>query len=293
MNGRPVLERCDQLACAVNVSEGRDRAVLEQLAHAAGGNLLDVHADPHHNRSVLTLGGPAPEVVDAAYELARVAVARLDLRRHEGVHPRFGVVDVVPFTPLDPDGSPHPDLSLDVALRARERFARACGEQLGVPCFYYGPERDLPTVRRLAFSPLLPDWGPHRPHPTAGATAVGARGPLIAYNVWLDSTDLVLAQRIAKAIRASGLRALGLPVGRYVQVSCNLTEPFRQRPDVVFDHVEALTRAEGVRVLRAELVGLAPAAVVNAIPPERRQQLDLDEERTIEARLKARRQAPL
>ncbi|MDP8992598.1 MAG: glutamate formiminotransferase [Actinomycetota bacterium] len=260
------------LACVINVSEGREGSVIGALRRAAGPHLLDVHSDVHHHRSVLTLAGPGVE--GAARQVVSAAVARIDVRSGPGVHPRMGAADVVPFTPLE--GS-----SLDDALAARDVLARWAGEELGVPCFLFGPERSLPDVRRRAFVSLAPSTGPHRPHPTAGATTVGARGPLVAYNLWLGpGTGLDVARQVAAAVRGPGIRALGLGVGEHAQVSCNLVDPLALGPDAAFDAV-----AEHAPVARAELVGLLPARVLQAVPPWRWDELDLGPDRTIEARL--------
>lgn len=260
------------LECVVNISEGRDRAVIDAIAAAAGADLLDVHTDPHHHRSVLTLiGERAPRAV------ATAAVERLDLRRHDGVHPRIGVVDVVPFVALA--GSTMAD-----AVRARDDFCRWAGEELQLPCFRYGPERTLPEVRRHAFGDLAPDCGPSAPHPSAGAAAVGARPLLVAYNVWLAEHDLALARRVAAAVRRPEVRALGLQVGDRVQVSMNLIDPLVVGPGVATDAVQALAEVAG-----CELVGLLPDAVLRAEDPARWRDLDLSADRTIEARLAAAR----
>lgn len=260
------------LECVVNVSEGRDEAVIAALAEAAGASLLDVHVDAHHHRSVLTLAGPAVET--AVREVSRQAVARIDLRRHQGAHPRLGALDVVPFVPLG--GS-----DLGPAIAARDRFAAWAAEELELPCFLYGPERTLPDVRRSAFVAAHPDVGPPRPHLTAGAAAVGARPVLMAYNLWLaPGVGLGRAREVARLVRRPGVRTLGLAVGDAVQVSCNLTAPVDVGPDVAFDAVATL-----VPVARAELVGLVPSAVLGAIPEDRWAGLDLDPSRTIEARL--------
>jgi len=259
----------------VNVSEGRDRAVLSALAGAGGRRLLDVHTDPHHHRTVLTLAGDGVE--DAARAVAAEAVARIDLRAHRGAHPRLGVVDVVPFVPLE--GS-----TIDDAVAARDRFLAWAGSETGLalPGFAYGPERSLPEVRRSAFGALAPSAGPPTPHPTAGAVCVGARPVLVAYNVWLAAgAGVDEARRVAAAVRVPGaLRALGLDVGGRVQVSMNLVDPIRVGPASAFDAVRALTAVEG-----AELVGLLPAAVLDAVAPERWEELDLGPSRTIERRL--------
>ncbi len=262
------------LECVVNVSEGRRHHVVADLATAAGDDLLDVHTDADHHRSVLTLVGEA-----APRAVAAVAVERIDLRDHRGVHPRLGAVDVVPFAPLG-------GTTLDEAVAARDRFVAWVAEELGVPAFAYGAGRaPLPEVRRQAFRDLAPDAGPSRPHPTAGATAVGARPVLVAYNLWLTPpADLALARSLARSLRGPAVRALGLPVDDGVQVSLNLVDPLVVGPATVYDAVAAR-----VPVARAELVGLAPRAVLDSVPPQRWLELGLDPERTIEARLSRRR----
>jgi glutamate formiminotransferase / 5-formyltetrahydrofolate cyclo-ligase len=261
----PVLE------CVVNVSEGRREDRLTVIAAAAGADLLDVHRDGDHHRAVLTLVG-----TDAPRRVATAAVAELDLRAHDGVHPRLGVVDVVPFVPL------HGATMAD-AVAARDAFAAWAGGELGVPCFLYGDERSLPQLRREAWVALDPDTGPRQPHPTAGAMCVGARPPLVAYNVWLAEPDVALARRIAAEIRGPHLRALGLAVGGRAQVSMNLIAPDVLGPAAAHDLVAAHAAVAG-----AELVGLVPEAVLSAIAPDRWDELDLAANRTIEARLATR-----
>jgi glutamate formiminotransferase / 5-formyltetrahydrofolate cyclo-ligase len=259
------------LACVVNVSEGRSATVLEALAAAAGPDLLDLHVDPFHHRAVLTLvGGDAPRAVAAE------AVRRIDLRRHAGAHPRLGAVDVVPFVPLE-------GATTDEAVAARDGFARWAADALGVPAFRYGGGgASLPEVRRGARTHPPDDGGP-LPHPTAGAVAVGARAVLVAYNVVLAEPDLARARRVAAAVRGPAVRALGLRVGDQVQVSMNLVAPAEVGPAAAFDAVAALAP-----VLRGELVGLLPDAVLRAVDPSRWAALDLAEDRTIEARLATR-----
>ncbi len=277
-------ENPDVFECVINVSEGRDGGVIARLSSAAGGCLLDLHSDPDHHRSVLTIGGPADEVERAARRVATEAVASLDLTRHHGAHPRFGVLDVVPFVHLVASGahggSELADGPLEPALAARNRFAAWAAEALKLPCFVYGPERSLPEVRRLAWASLLPDTGPGSPHPTAGAAAVGARPALVAYNLWLSGGDLAAARAVAATIRGPHLRTLGLQVGAAVQVSCNLIAPWTVGPADVFDAV-----AGRVAVARAELVGLIPRGVLHAAPSRRWGELGLDPSMTIEARL--------
>jgi glutamate formiminotransferase / 5-formyltetrahydrofolate cyclo-ligase len=280
--------------CVVNVSEGRDDAVLAALADAASDALLDAHRDPHHNRAVLTLAGSAAEVASAARALATVTVARLDLRAHDGAHPRLGVLDVVPFVPYEP-GEPAPT-ELHPAMALRDDFARWLGDELGVPAFLYGPmvdggERSLPEVRRVAFRSAAeggvpPDFGPDAADPRTGAAAVGARRPLVAYNVWV--TPLSVARAVAPLLRRPGVRALGLGLGSRAQVSCNLVEPDRVGPAAVYDEVVALVERAGGVVEGAELVGLLPGPVLHAVPRSRWVALGLSEEATIESCLEAR-----
>lgn len=248
------------LEAVVNLSEGRHRPFIDAFAAAAGDDLLDVHADAHHNRSVLTLVGE-----EAPRRVAEAAIRRLDLRRHRGVHPRLGVVDVVPFVPIGPD------TTLADACAARDRYAAWSP----VPCVRYGiDEPTLPEIRRrhgdLAGA-----------HPTAGITCVGARPVLVAYNVWLDES-VRTARGLAAAVRSPSVRALGLSVGDGVQVSMNLVDPAVTGPAAVFDAI-----AGRARVVRAELVGLVPESVLDAVAPERWEQLDLSPARTIEARVAA------
>lgn len=257
----PVLE------CVVNISEGRDQAAIDAIGAAAGRDLLDVHTDADHNRSVLTLlGEQAPRAV------AEAAVELLDLRRHDGVHPRIGVVDVVPFVALE--GS-----TADDAVAARDAFCTWAGRELSLPCFRYGPERSLPDVRRGAFTDLAPDCGPREPHPSAGACAVGARPVLVAYNVWLATPDLDVAKRVAAGLRSPTVRALGLQVGSAVQVSMNLIAPEVTGPGAAVDAIAAQTEID-----RCELVGLLPRRILDLEDPARWVELDLGPNRTVEAR---------
>ncbi len=281
------------VACVVNVSEGRDRLVISRLAAAGGRSLLDLHSDAEHHRSVLTLGGPINEVEAATRAVAETAVHAIDLTDHSGVHPRLGALDVVPFVPLVGGAE---GVSWWAATGARDRFAAWAGSVLGVPCFRYGPERTLPDIRRSAFTTLDPDTGPHSPHPTAGACAVGVRLPLVAYNVWIagstghDRPDAVVAaaRALAPSLRSPSGRRLGLAVAAGAQVSCNLVDPSAAPIDALYDTVAAGARERGCTATRAELVGLVPEAVLRSVPRERWPELDLGEDRTIEFRLARR-----
>jgi len=253
-----------QFECVINISEGRDLGVVERIATAAGHVCLDVHSDAHHNRSVLTLAGDASTVEHAARAVATETMARVDIARHEGVHPFRAALDVVPFVPWS-------GASLDDAVAARDRFAQWAADELGIACMVYGPGRSLPE--------------PRRPAP-GGTPGGGPRPPLIAYNLWLDA-DIATARRVASAIRVHDKRrTLALQMGDYVQVSCNLVDPFNSGPADAFDAVAALAP-----VARAELVGLVPEAVLAAVPNDRWPVLDLEPSRTIEARLREVEQA--
>lgn len=269
------------LECVVNVSEGCDAERLVALDRVCGRDLLDRHSDCDHHRSVFTLAGEA-----AVRDLTRESFTRLDIREHHGVHPRLGVVDVVPFVPLA-------GAAMSEARRARDDYAHWASSTFDVPVFVYGPadshDRQLPDIRRSAFRELPPDFGPTTPHPTAGAICVGVRDVLVAYNVWLDDVSMDVsmdvARSIAREVRGDGIRALALRVGARVQISTNLIEPRRVGPLEAFDRIAATADAHGVRVMNGELVGLLPAEVLERIPMSRRERLDVDESRTIEARL--------
>ena len=276
MRAGPLVE------AAPNVSEGRRRPVIDRLLAAVAATpdcrLLDWSADSSHNRTVLTLAGAPEGVLAALLALYAAAVAAIDIRRHRGVHPRVGAVDVAPLVPL-----------AGVSPRACAGLARALGrtvaERFNVPVFLYEdaatrPERRaLENIRRgqlagLACRMARPDWrpdfGPARPHPAAGVTVIGARPILIAFNVNLETDDLAAARAIAAAVRASGgglpcLKAIGvrLDTGR-VQVAMNLTNYVRTPPRSAFDAVRREAARRGVAVAGSELVGLAPAAALDA-----------------------------
>lgn len=255
----------------MNVSEGRNRDVLVRLASAVSGDVLDIHTDQDHNRSVFTLVGE-----DAPRRLTETALELMNITDHSGVHPRIGVVDVVPFVPLT--GSSWAD-----AVTARNNFAEWAASELNVPCFLYGDERTLPDIRRGAWNQLQPDVGPTEPHSTAGGICVGVRPPLIAYNLWLKDIDLAATKKIASQVRSKTIRTLGLQVGDYTQVSINLVQPDISNPAHAFDAVQ-----EYADIHHAELVGLLPREVLVSIPVGRWEELDLAEDRTIEWRLENR-----
>lgn len=259
-----------------NVSEGRDTACLDRLAavvRAAGATLLDRTADPSHNRAVLTFAADAVTIARAATALARAAVAEIDLTAHAGVHPRIGALDVLPFVPL---GS----ATMADAVVIAQAVGREIGETLGIPVLFYEAasrpphRRSLEAIRRggldglaarLAEPGWTPDYGPMTLHPTAGAIAVGARGPLVAWNLVLDRPDLQLARRIARTIRTSNgglpcLKALGLPLAHtgQVQVSMNLTDYRTTSMAEVFTAVEIEAARDGAAIASSEIIGLVP-----------------------------------
>jgi glutamate formiminotransferase len=281
------------LECVPNVSEGRDRAVLGALAEVCGASLLDLHVDADHHRSVFTLAGPGSwDALAAVVDLAAAVAARLDLRTHSGVHPRLGVLDVVPFVALD-----EPFLS---AVDAAFTFAAWVNTELAIPVFFYDGcaegSRSLPEVRRDAFTHLAPDLGVPEPHPRLGAVAVGARRPLVAVNCWLGSRDLALARSVAAAVRERdgglpGVRALGLdlPSRGVAQVSLNLVDLERTGLEEACTVVRDTVAARGDRVARVEVVGLVPAAELDRCSAAFVEWAGLGPDLTIEARLAARR----
>jgi len=263
--------------CVPNFSEGRRlevvRALEQAIASVEGVAVLDTHWDPDYHRCVITFAGEPQAVARAAFLGVAEAVRRIDLREHRGSHPRIGAADVVPLVPLR-----------GITLAELVPIARALGEriwrELGVPVFLYGeaassPERrELSFVRRGNFEGLpramqdnpsrWPDFGPPRVHPTAGATAVGVRPPLIAYNVDLDTHDLEIARAVARRVRESGgglpgVRAIGVKLASgHTQVSMNLLD-YRTTPlHRVLERVKEEAERLGARVTGSEIVGLVP-----------------------------------
>lgn len=270
------------IECVPNFSEGRDTAKVAAIAEAvravSGVRLLDYSLDSDHHRSVLTFLGDADAVVRAALAAGEKALEIIDLKDHTGVHPRIGAVDVVPFVPLG-------DARMADAVEAAHRFGRLFGERFTIPVFFYGeaalsPERrELSDIRRGGIEGLreritdvcwCPDAGPAVCHERGGAVAVGARMPLVAYNINLQSGDIALARQIARSIRTAdgglpSVKALGLYLASrgIVQVSMNLTDYRQTSMRTVFDCVRSAAAAAGVAVLESELIGLAPAAALD------------------------------
>jgi glutamate formiminotransferase len=314
-----VSELTRLVECVPNVSEGRRPEVVDEVVAAFAGAapevlVLDRSSDPDHNRTVVTLAGPGPALVEAAVAGARACARLIDLNRHRGVHPRMGALDVLPFVPFGAvtrlRGGDDPDLD---CTGLAERAGRRIAEEAGVPVYLYGAAARhpgwsaLPTVRGRGFEALrtsdhVPDFGGPGLHPTAGATAVGAREVLIAYNVELAGADLDLARRIASAVRERdgglpAVRAMGVPLeergrggrgdrrggppedrgGRgdrrggppedRVQVSMNLLDWRVTPPAAAYGAVAALAERHGAWVEASEVVGLAPAGAFDGVDP--------------------------
>jgi len=261
-----------------NFSEGRDRATIDALAAALSerAELLDVHSDPDHNRSVFTLVGREEDLTDSLLAAVACARERIDLRRHEGAHPRIGAADVVPIIALDPADA---ERARACALRLAERI----GSELAIPVFLYGesaPGRGPAFFRRggpgglqerIDAGELHPDFGPGRLDERAGGVIVGARRPLIAFNVNLATADVEVARAIAAAVREAGggfpgVRALGfaLPSAGRAQVSMNVEDWEAAALHEIVARVEEEAHARGVEVAGAELVGLMPAGATAA-----------------------------
>ena len=291
-----------------NFSEGKDHKLVDALVAAMtavkGVKCLGSELDASHNRAVVTLAGPAPAIADAAVRGAKAAMERLDLRTHKGEHKRMGAMDVCPFVPLA--GA----TMLDAVATAKQVGARI-GQELGLPVFLYAEactresRRVLGNFRNKEFEGLMtlvgsdpeytPDFGPAKLHPTAGAVAVGARKFLIAYNVNLASTDVQIAKDIAKAVREKDggfkkVQAMGffLDDKQLSQVSMNLLDYEVTSIRTVFDAVAKMAGERGVKIVESELIGLAPAAAIDAALAKHIQLPTFDpKEQVVEAKLQA------
>lgn len=268
--------------CVPNFSEGRDPQVVQQIVERMRGvpgvRVLDVESDPDHNRSVVTMVGSPEAVERAAFEGIAAAASLIDMRKHKGAHPRMGATDVVPFVPVR-------GVTMEDCVAIARRLGERVGRELGIPVYLYEaaatrPDRqNLADVRRGEYEGLreeirtnpdrAPDFGPAEMGP-AGATAIGARPFLIAFNVNLGTSDLTIAKAIAKAVRHSSggfrhVKALGVPAGSVVQVTMNMTD-YRQTPlHRVVEAIRAEASRYGVAVVESEIVGLTPVeALVDA-----------------------------
>ena len=284
------------LEAVPNVSEGRDRSVVDAIGRAfgMGATILDVHVDTDHHRSVFTLVGDRASLVDGLLAGVSTAIARIDLRRHEGVHPRVGVVDVVPLVPLVRG-------EMELAEEAARQVAARIGSELGLPVFLYGTIGEarrpayfrrggLATLQtRVEAGELQPDAGPRRLDPGRGAVLVGSRPPLVAYNVELATEDVGVAREIAAVTRESGggmpgVQAIGLylPESGRVQVSMNVVDVERAPLHDVVERVRTEAASRGVAVSGGELVGLVPESVFAAARAAGVQMPGVDESRVLE-----------
>lgn len=271
------------LLSAPNISEGRNKDVVEQVADAvksvAGVNLLDYSSDPDHNRSVFTFLGEPEAVLQAAEALAIKAFELIDMRQQHGTHPRVGAVDVVPFIPVR-------NIETAQAVEIARRFGKFVGA-LGVPVYYYEdaatrPERtNLPNIRKGEYEGLAeklhdpawqPDEGPTIFNPKSGALVTGARFPLVAFNVNLNTTDVTIAERIAKSVRYINggyryVRALGLPLPDkgMVQVSMNLINYSKTPIPRVLETIRAEAARYGVSIVGTELIGSVPLGALEEV----------------------------
>jgi glutamate formiminotransferase len=268
--------------CVPNFSEGRRPEVLERIvasmAKAPGVRVIDQSMDPAHNRAVVTLIGGDGEIGEAAFRGIAQAQREIDLTQHSGEHPRIGATDVVPFGPVA-------GVSIERCVEIAHAVGERVGRELSIPVYFYEaaalrPERrNLPKVRNIGFEKLrdavgsdperTPDHGPAVLHPTAGATVIGARQFLIAFNVNLETTDLALAKEIAKQIREKdgglpGIKAMGFFLDELncAQVSMNVCDFQSTGLERVFQEIEQRAKAVGVAIRESELVGLAPRAAL-------------------------------
>jgi glutamate formiminotransferase/formiminotetrahydrofolate cyclodeaminase len=269
------------IECVPNFSEGRRPevvgAIRDAIAAVEGVTILDASSDESHNRSVITFVVPAEHAVQAAFEGIRAAAERIDLRQHQGEHPRIGAADVVPFVPLE-------DATMDDCIELAKQLGDRVGKELEIPVYLYeraatrDTRKNLADVRRGQFEGLreeiesnpdrAPDFGPSRIHQSAGAVAIGARPFLVAYNVYLgDAANLPLSKSIAKAVRESSggfkaVKGLGLEVDGQAQVSMNLVDTSQTALHTVFDFISEKAKAEGVDVTWSEIIGLVPERVL-------------------------------
>jgi glutamate formiminotransferase len=274
----PVLE------AVPNFSEGRDLAVVRTIVEAmraSGAEVLDWSADPDHHRSVVTVIGPPKLVEEAAFAAAAVAMETIDLRRHQGVHPRIGAIDVLPFVPLA-------GLSMTDAAASAKRVGRRIANELKLPVYFYGeasdpPGRALVSLRRGGFEALVEGWKGREPdllptrwpypgaHPTAGVCCVGARPILLAWNVWISGLNIEQAREIARQVREAqsgitGLRALAMPLPSRgaMQISMNIEDVENSSPGAAFELVRKLVRQSGGDVMQTEVIGMVPDELLHA-----------------------------
>ena len=272
------------IECVPNISEGRREDIIEtlkdEILSVKDIKLLDYSSDIDHNRSVFTFVGSPENVLEAAYRLASKSLELIDLNKHRGEHPRIGAIDVIPFIPIK-------DITMKECVLLAIGLGRRLGENLNLPVYLYeeattvSHRRNLANIRRGEFEGLhekmkdpkwKPDFGPDKPHPAGGATAIGARVPLIAFNVNLNTKDVSIAKMIAKAIREKDggfpcVKALGFELKDkdLTQVSMNLTNYKVTSVYKVFDKIGKLAKENGVEVVESEIIGLIPIDATSQI----------------------------
>ncbi|TCS87508.1 glutamate formiminotransferase [Keratinibaculum paraultunense] len=265
------------IQCVPNFSEGRDKEVVEKIVDEIrvieGVKLLDYSMDKDHNRSVVTFIGEPEKVIEAAFNATKVAAELIDMTKHEGGHPRMGATDVIPLVPIS-------DVTMEECVEYSKKLGKRIGEELNIPVFLYeksatSPNREnLADVRRGQYEGMAeklkeeewkPDFGPNKLNIKAGVTAVGARMPLVAFNVNLGTNDVKIAKNIAKAVRAKTggftyCKAIGLEITErgIVQVSMNMVDYTKTSLFRVFDTIEREARRYGVNVIGSEIIGLVP-----------------------------------
>jgi len=295
----PIIE------CVPNISEGRRPEVVERVVarvrQVAGVRVLDYSSDPSHNRSVLTLAGDAAPLKEAVLALFEAVVPEIDLRTHSGEHPRLGAVDVVPFVPIE-------GVTMNACVALARETAAEVARRFQVPVYLYEDASDNPArknledIRRgefeglaakMASSGWTPDYGPPTPHPSAGATVIGARMPLIAYNINLATDRLDVAKKIAAAVRHSSggfryVKAMGVRLEDrgIVQVSMNLTNYEKTPMFRVFEAVKSEAARYGINILESEIVGLVPAAALHGTAEHVLQLSEFKPNQVLETRLR-------
>ena len=295
----PIIE------CVPNISEGRRPEVVDgvvaRLRQVPGVRVLDHSSDPSHNRSVLTLAGDAAPLKEAVLALFEAAIPAIDLRQHTGEHPRLGAVDVVPFVPIE-------GVTMEACVALAKATAAEVARRFQMPVYLYEDASDNPSrknledIRRGEFEGLAakmaspgwaPDYGPPAPHPSAGATVIGARMPLIAYNINLATDRLDVAKKIAAAVRHSSggfryVKAMGVRLEDrgIVQVSMNLTNYQKTPIFRVFEAVKSEAARYGVSILESEIIGLVPAAALHATAEHVLQLSEFTPNQVLETRLR-------
>ncbi|MEO0153059.1 MAG: glutamate formimidoyltransferase [candidate division WOR-3 bacterium] len=272
------------IECIPNFSEGRRKDVIEEIVNSVkilGIEILDVHSDEDHNRSVITFVGIPNQVEEAILRMFEKAVKLIDLNHHTGTHPRIGAIDVVPLVPIR-------DVKIEDAVKLSRRIGKKVYEYFGIPVYFYelsairDDRKDLPSIRNIGFERLkdeimyddyrIPDIGERKLHPTAGATVIGVRDYLIAYNVILDTDDLEIAKKIARKVREKtgyfkGVRiiAMFLASKKKCQISMNIYQPDIVDLDILLYNLEIVAKRYGVNIINSEIIGLVPYKKIESV----------------------------